>query len=108
MRYKVLFRLEARAEAVEAALYIAEHGSPGAAQSWYAALEQAIASLATMPRRCPLAREHAAFPGVDLRQLIFKSHRLIFAIRPGEVHVLHVRHAARADIDASGPVTEEL
>lgn len=99
MKYKVLFRPAARAEAVEAAAYIAEQGSPAAALNWYAALEQAVASLSTMPRRCPSAREHAAFPGVDLRQLVFKSHRLIFVVRAGEVHILHVRHAARADLD---------
>jgi plasmid stabilization system protein ParE len=94
MKYSVVFRVEARDEALAAAEYIAEHASPEVAGRWYEALEAAIKSLATMPRRCPLAREHGSLAGVELRQLVVHSHRLIFTIRASEVHVLHVRHAA--------------
>ncbi|MBN8597621.1 MAG: type II toxin-antitoxin system RelE/ParE family toxin [Planctomycetes bacterium] len=105
MRYKVLFRPEARDEAIDAADYIGAHGSPEAALRWYDGLEIAIASLETMPARCGLAREHGAFPGVELRQLVYKSHRLIFTIRSTQVHVLHVRHVARENFDeAAGEI----
>lgn len=97
MRYKVMFRAEARDEALDAADYIAQNASPEIALSWYEGLEAAIASLADMPARCAYARENEAFPNVELRQLVFKSHRLIFTIRGDEVHVLHVRQVARAD-----------
>lgn len=99
MSYKVIFRPEARDEAIEAASYIAEHASAKTALQWYEGLESAIESLATMPLRCPLARESDAFPGVELRQIIFKSHRLIFTVKKHTVHILHVRHAARDDIE---------
>jgi plasmid stabilization system protein ParE len=99
VRYKVIFRHEARDEALDAADYIAEHGSPEAALRWYEGLEAAIASLELMPSRCERAREDAAFADVELRQLVYKSHRLIFVIRKREVHVLHVRHVGRLDVD---------
>ncbi len=94
MRYRVVFRPEARQEALDAAAYIAASGSNDAALRWYDGLEDAIASLSTMPARFGYAREHGAIPGVELRQLVYKSHRLIFTIRDGVVHVLHVRHTA--------------
>lgn len=103
MRFKVIFRPEARDEALGAADYIAAHGSPDAALTWYEGLCAAIASLEVMPAKCGLAREHAAFPAADLRQLIYASHRLIFTIRGREVHVLHVRHVARDDLGSALP-----
>ena len=92
MKYRVVFRDAARDEAVEAAAYIAEQGYPETAIEWYQALEAASASLSEQPLRCSYARENDAIPGVELRQLVFKSHRIIFTIRNDEVHVLHVRH----------------
>lgn len=102
MNYAVVFHKQARDEALEAADYIATHGSEEAAMRWYEGLVAAVASLETMPARCGYAREHGSFPGVELRQLVYKSHRLIFVIRAATVHVLHVRHVARADIDLEG------
>ena len=99
MSYQVIFRPEARDEAIEAASYIAEHASTDTALHWYEGLENAIESLATMPHRCPLARENEAFPGIELRQIIFKSHRLIFTVKQRIVHILHVRHAARDNLN---------
>lgn len=98
-KYAVIFRSEARDEAVEAAGYIADRGYPQAAASWYKALEQSVASLASMPSSHPYAREHGSVSGVELRQLLFQSHRLIFTIRGQEVHVLHVRHVARENVE---------
>lgn len=100
MRYTVLFRAEARDEALDAADYIAQSGSPEAALRWYEGLEAAVHSLESMPTRCAVARESEAFPGVELRQLIYASHRLIFIVRDRTVHVLHVRHMAQANADA--------
>lgn len=100
MRYRVIFRPKARDEALAAADYIALHGSPESARRWYEGLEAAIASLESMPAACGYARESEAFPGVELRQLIYGSHRLIFEIRKREVHILRVRHAARENLDS--------
>ena len=99
MRYKVIFRPEARDEALDAADYIAAHGSPFVALTWYTGLEAAITSLESSPARCAYARERDAFPGIELRQLVYKSHRLMFVVLAKEVHVLHVRHVARANIE---------
>ncbi|MGH7243939.1 MAG: type II toxin-antitoxin system RelE/ParE family toxin [Phycisphaerales bacterium] len=101
MRYKVVFRPEARDEALDAADYIASHGSEEAALRWYEGLVAAVESLETMPARCGYARENGAFAGVELRQLVYKSHRLIFVIRDAKVHVLQVRHVARTDSDSA-------
>lgn len=105
MPHTIVFRSEARDEALNAAGYIAEHGSPGAAQRWYEGLEAAVASLASMPARCGYARENESFRGVELRQLVYKSHRLIFTVRGDEVHVLHVRHVARTNLDDISEIT---
>lgn len=102
MGWRVVFRTEARDEALEAVEFIAAHGTPEAAQRWYEGLEAAIASLAKMPARFPYAREKDTFPGVELRQIVFKSHRLIFTIRGKDVHVLHVRHVARENLEGVG------
>ncbi|QYK47979.1 MAG: type II toxin-antitoxin system RelE/ParE family toxin [Phycisphaeraceae bacterium] len=100
MRYTVLFRAKARDEALDAADYIARTGSPEAAQRWYEGLETAVRSLESMPARCGLARENESIPGIELRQLMYASHRLIFIIRDRTVHVLHLRHAAQANADS--------
>jgi len=66
---------------MEALEFIAEQADVETALSWYAGFESAVQRLAEFPQRCPLARENAAFPDVELRQLLYKSHRIIFTIR---------------------------
>lgn len=83
--------------------FIAQHGSPQAAARWYEALRAAVESLAFAPRRCGYACEHVAGRTDELRQFIVGSHRLIFTIRGDEVHVLHIRHAARSNIEDVSP-----
>ncbi len=100
MPYKVVFRKQASDEALEAAEYIALHSSPHVALRWYEGLEKAIASLAQMPDRFALARENRKFKDIELRQLVYKSHRLIFVVRSKTVHVLHVRHVAQKPLEA--------
>ena len=94
-KYKVTFRAEARGEAVDAARYISKHADSETALRWYEGLEAAIKSLEDMPLRCPLAREHGAIPGIEWRQLVYASHRLIFMVEADTLHVLHVRHTAQ-------------
>ncbi len=78
------------------AKYIAEHASLDMALRWYDGLERTIEKLSTLPARFPLARENGIVPGYELRQVTFKSHRVIYTIRARQVHVLHIRHVARA------------
>ncbi|MBX3403132.1 MAG: type II toxin-antitoxin system RelE/ParE family toxin [Phycisphaeraceae bacterium] len=99
MRYDVILRAKARDEAVEAARYIAEHASLEAALRWYEGFEDTVGALSTMPARFSLARENGAVAGCELRQVIFKSHRVIFTICARQVHILHIRHVARAVLE---------
>jgi plasmid stabilization system protein ParE len=52
-----------------------------------------------MPERCALARENEYFED-ELRQLLFKSHRIIFRVERSEriVRVLYVRHGRQRAI----------
>ena len=99
MPHKVVFRKQASDEALQAAEYIALHSSPRVALRWYEGLEKAIASLAEMPDRFALARENGRFKDIELRQLVYKSHRLIFVVRGKTVQVLHIRHVAQQNLE---------
>jgi plasmid stabilization system protein ParE len=66
---------------------------------WFLALEEAIASLANFPQRCPLAPENAEFP-FEVRQLLYgrKPHvyRILFTLVESDtVYILHIRHGRR-------------
>jgi plasmid stabilization system protein ParE len=65
---------------------------------WFIALEEAIASLSTLPARCPLAPENSRLP-FETRQLLYgrKPHvyRIVFTIDGDAVNILHIRHARR-------------
>jgi plasmid stabilization system protein ParE len=65
---------------------------------WLAALEDAVASLAEFPARCPLAPENTAFP-VEVRHLLYgrkpRVYRILFTIEDQTVYVLHIRHGRR-------------
>jgi plasmid stabilization system protein ParE len=97
-RYRVMFASEALEEALAAAAYIASD-APTTAASWYEGLQQAIDSLGSFPRRCPVAPE-SEFLGHELRHLTYKSHRIIFRIEQDArvVRVLHIRHAKQQAI----------
>lgn len=97
--FEVIFHPGARDEAADVALYIAEHAGVAQADAWLDELEQTVHSLSEYPRRFALAREASSFPGEDLRQALVHSHRIIFTIRGSTVHVLHIRHAARRNLD---------
>jgi plasmid stabilization system protein ParE len=65
---------------------------------WFAALHDAIASLAELPRRCPLAPENDVLP-FEVRQLLHgrkpNVYRILFTIEDQTVYVLHIRHGRR-------------
>lgn len=99
LKYNVVFRAKAQREAMDALEFIAEQAGLDVALAWYAGLEAVIDGLSEMPLRFPLARENGLFPEAELRQALYKSHRLIFTIRKRTVHVLHVRHVAQNRLD---------
>ncbi|MBK8181356.1 MAG: type II toxin-antitoxin system RelE/ParE family toxin [Planctomycetes bacterium] len=67
---------------------------PAEARRWLDGARQAIRSLGEHPARCPLAPE-AQQHRVEVRQLLFHSHRMLFLVRAEQVLILHVRHASR-------------
>lgn len=93
MRFAVLIQPPAEADAEAAYLYLQEH-APLAAEAWLDGLLAALETLSSMPERCPRAPENDAFEE-EIRQLLYRSHRVLFTVRDAEVHILHIRHAAQ-------------
>jgi plasmid stabilization system protein ParE len=101
MVFEVLVADEALADLAPITGFIRDNGSPLEANRWLEAVAGRIASLRSMPERCPMAL--AAYGlGVDVRVLYHgsrnRAYRIYFtiALRPRRVvRVLHVRHWAR-------------
>jgi plasmid stabilization system protein ParE len=78
--------------------WLQSHGAGDAGIRWFLALEEAIASLESMPRRCPLAPEGREF-SFEVRQLLYgrPPHvlRILFTLEESTVYVLHIRHGRR-------------
>ena len=99
------FRVEVTAEAERDADAILEWllsqhaGDTGI--RWFIALEEAIASLAEFPDRCPLAPESSLFP-FEVRHLLYGHpphiYRILFTFAENTVYVLHIRHGRREPV----------
>jgi plasmid stabilization system protein ParE len=88
----------AAADEIDAAFRdIAAHAALETAQGWFNELDDRLQTLATMPRRCPIAPESDYFDE-EIRQLLVNPYRVLFTISGKRVHVLHVRHTARRTI----------
>ena len=101
MRYRVRINPAALADAEEYVSFIRDQKlEPLAAARWYDRLTEAILSLDTMPRRCPVILEQNSFK-VELRNHYYHSHRIIFHIdeEVRTVHVLRIYHGARGAFD---------
>jgi plasmid stabilization system protein ParE len=90
--YRVVVTPEAESGITKALLYIHER-SPRNAGKWLRDLYAEIDTLERAPKRCAIARENQYFDET-LRQLIFKSHRIIFRIEETTrtVHILFPGH----------------
>jgi len=68
---------------------------------WFLALDDAIATLASFPERCPLAPETGRFP-FEVRQLLYgrkpHAYRILFTIEGEVVKILHIRHGRRKPV----------
>ncbi|MGA3078272.1 MAG: type II toxin-antitoxin system RelE/ParE family toxin [Bryobacteraceae bacterium] len=87
---------ERDAEAILEWLFSQHAGDTGI--RWFLALEDAIASLAISPARCPLAPEDAESP-FEVRHLLYGRrphvYRVLFTIKGDTVTILHIRHGRR-------------
>src|SRR5688572_11385413 len=93
MKYKVVVSPTAEADLDDIFRFIA-HDNPTAAGKFVAAVRSKMKALAQMPARCPPAPEDG-MGGLEIRQLIFHSYRILFTIDVRTVRVLRVRHGAR-------------
>ena len=86
-------------DAIRGAFYYIHQRSPENAAAWLRGLYRAIETLETMPARCSLIREQAAFDE-EVRELLYHSHRIIFTIHDEEAEVLvHAfRHSYQDDL----------
>ena len=91
MAYRVVVAPAAHDDLMEIGEYIAQD-SPDNARQWIAQLEQAIASLTSMPERA--AKRDDLRTGY--RVLPVGSHLIFFRIIEREVQIARVIHAARA------------
>jgi len=102
MSYKLIVQPTALADLDEAYRWIAER-SPDNAVNWFNRFVEALATLEHFPDRCELAAE-SKFVRRPIRQLLYGRrggvYRALFIIRGREVHVLHIRHAARENMTA--------
>lgn len=65
---------------------------------WYHGIRAAIRDLAVSAQQCGLAYEDRFF-AETIRQRLFDSYKILFAIRADTVHVLHIRHQAQEPED---------
>ena len=98
MAYRGEISDRAAADMDETFVWLARQ-STEAARKWFAAVEQAIRSLESLPARCPVAPE-AERMASDARHLLFgrppNVHRILFEIDEDIVRVARVRHGARS------------
>lgn len=101
MKYEVILRPGAKLDVLNIFEYLLSQASLDVAERWLGAFDEALRSLEVMPLRCGLAREHGQFSGRDLRQRNFLSHRMVFLVKEGRVHVLRVLHAAQDAVEVT-------
>jgi toxin ParE1/3/4 len=93
MKYRVVVTPTAEADFDQILRFIALD-NPAAARKFVAGMRTKMKTLFQMPKRRPLAPEDG-LDGMEIRHLIHGDYRIIFAIDPGQVTVLQVRHGAR-------------
>jgi plasmid stabilization system protein ParE len=100
--YRVVFTARARADVLDAFRWIADQ-SPDAAARWHSGLEKAIATLARLPERHPVAGEESEMTGITLRQMLYGRrrgvYRILFSVEDDVVILHYVRHSARGPIE---------
>jgi plasmid stabilization system protein ParE len=98
MTFRVETTVAAEQDAGAALDWLLSEHAGDAGMRWFLALQDAIASLAKFPERCPLAPENLSFP-FEVRHLFYGHaphvYRILFTIEDKTVRVLHIRHGRR-------------
>lgn len=97
MKFEVLVT-DAAEEDLRQAYEFIKLDSPSKAEAWLTGMTDVILGLETMPAAYGAARESQAI-NTDLRQVVYKSFRVIFQIRGRSVIVIRVLHTARRNIN---------
>ena len=109
MAYHVKVARSALSDAEQAYAWMKERHSEDQATRWYNGLVEAVFSLESFPRRCPLAPESDEI-GVELRQHLYgkrsAAYRIVFTVEEtaegeGVVQIFCIWHGARDRIKAS-------
>lgn len=88
--YRVKINQRARDELLIVAEYLEREVSAEVAADVMEAIEHAIMNLAIFPHRYPIARESRV-----LRQVVCKSHRILFRVSSTMVTVVAIVHATK-------------
>jgi plasmid stabilization system protein ParE len=102
MEYRVILTESASADLAEIFETVIQE-APLRGSAWATGMLDSIMSLASMPNRCPLARESRTSGRTIRCLLIGKGHgiyRCLYLVDQAtqKVFVIHVRHGARADL----------
>jgi plasmid stabilization system protein ParE len=92
-RYAVIFEKSAQADVRRSYDWGCRVWGKKEAQRWARQLRTAVSKqLSLMPKGFPVATENDEF-SEEIRQMIVGRYRVLFTLRGGKVHVLHVRGA---------------
>jgi len=90
-RYAVVFEESAQADVRKSYDWGCRVWGKKEAQRWVRELRKAVSrQLSIVPRGFPMAPEDHEF-SEEIRQMIVGRYRVLFTIRKGKVHVLHIR-----------------
>jgi plasmid stabilization system protein ParE len=93
-RYVVILEDSAQANVRESFEWGCREWGKSEARHWARQLRNAISEqLGVVPKAFPLAPENEEF-SEEIRQMIVGRYRVLFTIKSGEVHVLHIRGAS--------------
>lgn len=99
---KVVVEPEAKSNLRAHYLNLQRHATdPGYPARWFAGIRAAILDLAHTAEECGPAYEDRFF-SETIRQRLFHSYKILFTIRHGTVHILHIRHQAQDPHDLMG------
>jgi plasmid stabilization system protein ParE len=93
MKRSVLLTPQAKQDVTAAYLFI-RNESPEAARRWRQKLRELVQTLAVFSDRHEIAAE-ALEVGVELRQMLYGSYRVLYTVKSESVHIHALRHGAR-------------
>jgi plasmid stabilization system protein ParE len=104
MAFRVDISQEAESDAKSILEWLISQHAGETGLRWFHGLEKAIASLATLPERCPLAPENKDFT-FEVRHLLYgrkpNVYRVVFTLEGTAVYVLHIWHGRRRSSEHS-------